>query len=93
MIAFHKAGLELTLFQVDQVFQDHPDYLNIRRILDELLPATAECATYFAKKVRRLSDRREAIKKAYSTYLDLHDLAIPLPCNALLPVLVRELNG
>lgn len=78
MVAFHKTGFEPTLFQVDKAFQDHPNYLMIRRVLDELRPITAECAKYFADKVKGLSDRRKAIKQAYETYNDLHDPTTPL---------------
>jgi len=92
MVAFHKAGLSPTLFQVDKAFQNHKDYPNIRRILDELLPITAECATHFAGIVKGLSDRRKAIKRAYSTYLGLHDPANPVPSDALQPAMAGEVN-
>jgi len=93
MVAFHRAGLEPTLFQVDKGFQDHQNYINIRSILDTLLPFTAEVATHYAKSVKRLSDRRKAIKRAYALYLDLHDPAIPLPSDALQPVMVGGVHG
>jgi len=93
MVAFHRAGLEPTLFQVDTAFQDHQNYINIRSILDALLPFTAEDATHYAKIVKRLSDRRRAIKQAYATYLDLHDLANPLPSDVLQPIMAGGANG
>jgi len=79
MVGFHNAGLEPTLFQADKALRDHPDYLNIRRILDELRPITGEFAKHFAKNVKVLSDRRKAIKRTYALYLDLHDPTFPLP--------------
>jgi len=93
MVAFHKAGLEPTLFQVDMAFQDHPDYINIRRVLDGLRPITAECATHFAKNVKLLSGKLKAIKRTHSLYLDLHDPAIPLPSGLLQPAMAGGLNG
>jgi replicative DNA helicase len=93
MVAFHKAGLEPTLFQVDMAFQDHRDYLMVRRVLDELRPITAECATHFANTVKRMSDRRKAILRAYILYLDLHDPTFPLPSDELQSVMAGGLNG
>ena len=93
MVAFHKAGISPTIFQVDTAFQDHQNYINIRSILDALLPFTAENATYHAKAVKRLSDRRKVIKRAYALYRDLHDLANPLPADALQPIMAGGANG
>jgi len=93
MVAFHRAGLEPTLFQVDKGFQDHQNYINIRSILDTLLPFTAEDATHYAKIVKGLSNRRKAIKQAYATYLDLHDPAFPFSSDALQPVMVGGVHG
>jgi len=93
MVAFHKAGLSPTRFQLDNAFQSHTDYIGILRILDSLLPITAEVGTHYAKIVKQLSHRRKAIKQAYATYLDLHDLANPLPSDKLQPVMAGGLNG
>jgi len=93
MVAFHKAGLSPTIFQVDTAFQDHQNYINIRSILDALLPFTAEDATYYAKIVKGLSNRRKAIKQAYATYLNLHDLTNPLPSDALQHVIAGGVHG
>jgi len=93
MLAFYRAGTTPTIYQVDKTFQDHPDYISIRKILDSLLPVTAEVATHYAKSVKRLSDRRKAIKRAYALYLDLHDPAIPLPSDALQPAMAGGVNG
>ncbi len=93
MLEFYRSGNGFTLYQVDKALQDHPDYLNIRRILDELRPLTAECARYFANAVKRLSDRRKAIKRAYALYLDLHDPTFPLPPDELHPAMAGGLNG
>ena len=79
MLEFYRSGNGFTLYQIDKALQNHSDYLNICRILDEVRPITAECATHFAKIVKRLSDRRKAIKKTYTLYLDLHDPTFPLP--------------
>ena len=93
MLGFIGAGTTPTIYQVDKAFEDHPDYIGIRRILDNLLPFTAEVATHYAKSVKRLSDRRKAIKQAYALYLDLHDPATPLPSDKLQPVMAGGLNG
>ena len=93
MVAFHKAGLSPTLFQIDKAFENHPNYVGIRRVLDNITPATAEVTTHFAKNVKGLSDRRKAIKRAYELYLDLHDLTTPLPSDKLQPVMAGRLNG
>ena len=81
MLEFYRSGNGFTLYQVDKALQDHPDYLNIRRILDELRPMTAECARHFANAIKRLSERRKAIKRAYALYLDLHDPTFPIPAD------------
>ncbi len=93
MLEFYRSGNGFTLYQVDKALQDHPDYLNIRRILDELRPLTAECARHFANAVKRLSDRRKAIKRAYALYLDLHDPTFPIPADELQPAMAGGLNG
>ncbi len=93
MLEFYRSGNGFTLYQVDKALQDHPDYLNIRRILDELRPMTAECARHFANAVKRLSDRRMAIKRAYTLYLDLHDPTFPIPADELQPAMAGGMNG
>jgi len=78
MMELHQSGCGFTLYQIDRAFQEHSDYIGIRQILDTLIPATAECAIHFAKIVKGLSDRRKAIKTAYSIYEQLHDPSTPL---------------
>ncbi len=90
MLEFYRSGNGFTPYQVDKAFQGHPDYINIRKILDEIRPVTAEDATHYAKIVKNLSDRRKAIKKAYKLYLDLHDPTFPLPSET---VMAGGVNG
>jgi len=89
MVEFYKAGTYSSLYQIDRAFQGHANYVSIRRILDKLIPITAECAAHFAGRVKRLSDRRKAIKQAYLNYLELHNLATPLPSGNQQPAMAR----
>jgi len=93
MLEFYRSGNGFTLYQVDKALQVHLDYLNIRKILDELRPVTAEVAAHYAKIVKRLSYRRQAIKRAYKLYLDLRDPTFPLPSDELQPAMAGGLNG
>ncbi len=78
MLEFHRSGCGFTPALIDQAFLGHPHYEGIRRVLDTLVPVTAETATHFAKIVKQLSVRRQAIKEAYSVYESLHDPATPI---------------
>jgi len=87
IMEFYRSGNGFTLYQVDKAFQDHTDYINIRKILDELRPITAEVAAHYAKIVKGLSDRRKIIKKIHTFYLDLHDPTFPLPTDLLTAIM------
>lgn len=78
MLDLHRSGCGFTLYQIDQTFQNHSDYIGIRRILDTLRPVTAESATHYAKIIKRLSLRRQTIQAAYFAYESLHDLSTPI---------------
>jgi len=93
MVQIYKAGTYPTIFQVDQTFLNHSHYLGVRKILDGLLPFTAEDVTHHATNVKKLSIRRKSIRGAYESYVDLHDLSTPLPSDALQPAMAGGLNG
>jgi len=78
MMEFHKSGRSFTIFIIDQSFEGHSEYANIRRALDVLIPVTAETATHFAGIVRELADRRRAIKASYEVFENLFDLSKPI---------------
>jgi len=78
LMEFHRSGCGFTPALIDHAFLGHPHYEGIRRVLDTLVPVTAEDATHFAKIVKQLSVRRQAIKEAYSVYESLHDPATPI---------------
>jgi len=63
---------------IDQTLEGHSEYKNIRRVLDILIPVTAETATHFAGIVRELADRRQAIKASYEVFENLFDLSKPI---------------
>jgi len=73
MMKFHQSGRGFTPYLIDQSFLGHQHYDCIRRILDTLVPVTAESATHFAKIVRQLSIRRQMIRAAYTAYESLYD--------------------
>ena len=73
MLEFRKSDCGFTLYSIDQSFLGHPHYLSIRKILDTLVPVTAEIAKHFAGIVKESADRRRAIKSANALYENLHD--------------------
>lgn len=75
---FHESGRGFTLSMIDQALEEHSVYTNIRRVLDMLIPVTAETATHFAKIVRELADRRRAIKASYEVLDGLFDISQPI---------------
>ena len=93
MVAFNRASTEPTPYQMDKAFQDTKDYLMIRNVLDELRPITAEVATHYAKIIKELSERRKAIKQAYTLYLDLHDPTFPIPSTESRLAMAGVVNG
>lgn len=78
MMEFHESGRSFTLFSIDQTFQEHPQYTDIRRALDAIRPITAEVGPHFARMVRELADRRRAIKACYEVFEGLFDLSKPI---------------
>jgi len=78
MMEFHESGRGFTISMIDQALEGHSQYVNIRRVLDMLIPVTAETATYFAKIVRELADRRRAIKASWQVFDDLFDISKPI---------------
>lgn len=75
MLEFHNSGRGFTLSIIDQAFEGHSQYINIRRALDMLVPVTAETVPHFASIVQELADRRRAIKATYTAYEKLYDLS------------------
>jgi len=75
MLKFYQSRRGFTLSIMDDSFRDNPVYEAISRILDTLVPVTAETATHFAKIIKSLSNRRQAIRAAYSAYEKLHDFS------------------
>ena len=75
LMDYHESERGFTLFSIDQIFQEHSEYINIRRALDTVRPFTAEAGPYFAKIVKELADRRRAIKASYETFENLFDLS------------------
>jgi len=78
LMEFHRSGCGFTPAMIDQAFLGHPHYEGIRRVLDTLVPVTAETAAHFGKIVKQLSLRRQAIQEAYGIYESLHDLSTPI---------------
>lgn len=78
MLDFHNSWRGFTISIVDQAFEGHTEYTNIRRALDMLVPVTAETVPYFAGIVRELADRRRAIKATHEAYEKLFDLSVPI---------------
>ena len=78
LMEFHRSGCGFTPALIDQAFLGHPHYEGIRRVLDTLVPITAETAAHFGEIVKQLSLRRQAIQEAYGIYESLHDPSIPL---------------
>ena len=78
MIQFRQSGVGFTPYLIDQSFLGHPHYESIRRVLDSLVPVTAECAAHFARIVKESAVRRKAIHSAYALYESLHDPATPI---------------
>ena len=78
IMEFHESGCGFTLFSIDQTFQEHPQYIDLRRALDAIRPITAEVGPHFARMVRELADRRRAIKACYEVFEGLFDLSNPI---------------
>ena len=78
MVEFYESGRGFTISTMDQVFEEHPEHINIRRALYALRPFTAETATYFSRIVKELADRRRAIKAIHQAHENLFDLSKPI---------------
>jgi len=78
MMEFHESGRGFTISMIDQALEGHSQYVNICRVLDMLIPITAETITYFAKIVRELADRRRVIKASGQVFDDLFDISKPI---------------
>jgi len=78
MMKLHQSGCGFTLYLIDQSFLGHPFYDGIRKVLDTLVPVTAECTTYYAKIIKKLSVRRQEIREARNHYESLYDPSNPI---------------